>query len=331
MEEFKAIEFQRTRDFSKKLNATFEFLRQNFKPLGKSILFIAGPAVLVGSLLIGSFMGEFLTLSQSMQNFSGNSGALSDYFLSTSFWLQLVLMFIFLFISFIVTIATINNYLIIYDERKTNKIDVQEVWDRVRNTFWTYLGSALLFFLLLLIAYVILLIPIFVLSAISGFLIFFGVVFFIGGLFYLIFSSSLTFFIQLYEKKNFIDAIVRSFRLVNNGKWWSTFGLIIILQLIMGVSSYIFLIPYYIIIFTSSFHSVSTGGPLEFSDSMKIWTMFFFTLYYMAQMLLYALPNIGIAFQYFNLVELKEARGLMSQIENLGQQQTDPNRPEEHF
>jgi hypothetical protein len=48
-------------------------------------------------------------------------------------------------------------------------------------------------------------------------------------------------------------------------------------------------------------------------------------------MLLYALPNIGIAFQYFNLVELKEARGLMNQIENLGQAPTDTHRPEEHF
>lgn len=331
MEEFKAIEFQRARDFSKKLNITFEFLRQNVKPLGKSILFIAGPAVFVGSLLIGSFMGEFITVSQTMQNYSGNPEALGDYFLSTSFWLQLVLMFVFLFISFIATIATINNYLIIYDERKTNKIEVQEVWDRVRTTFWTYLGSTLLFFLLLIVAYVVLLIPVFVLGAISGFLIFFGVIIFVSGLIYLIFSASLTYFIQSYEKKNFIEAVIRSFRLVNNGKWWSTFGLILILQLIMGVSSYVFLIPYYVIIFTSSFHSISTGGPMEFSDSMKLWAMVFFTLYYMAQMLLYALPNIGIAFQYFNLVELKEARGLMSQIENLGQSQPNTSRPEEHF
>ncbi|HRG79766.1 MAG TPA: hypothetical protein PL167_09150, partial [Cyclobacteriaceae bacterium] len=180
-------------------------------------------------------------------------------------------------------------------------------------------------------AYIVLLIPIVVLGSISGFLIFFGVMAFICGIFYLIFSASLTFFIQSYEKKNFFDSVVRSFRLVNNGKWWSTFGLVFILQMIMGVSSYIFLIPYYIIIFTSSMHSVSTGSAMEFSDSMKIWTMVFFTLYYMAQMLLYALPNIGIAFQYFNLVELKEARGLMNQIENLGQANSTENRPEEHY
>lgn len=325
------IQFQRARDFSRKMNATFEFIRQNFKSLGKSILYIAGPSVLVGSLLIGSFMGEFLTLSQSMQNNAGNPEAFSNYFLSVNFWVQLILMFILLFISFIVTIATINNYLIIYDERKTNKIDVQEVWDRVRNTFWTYLGSTLLFFVFLIVAYIVLLIPIVVLGSVSGFLIFFGVVIFICGIFYLIFSASLTFFIQSYEKKNFFDAVVRSFKLVNNGKWWSTFGLVLVLQLIMGVSSYIFLIPYYIIILTSSLHSTSSGTPMEFSDSMKIWTMVLFTLYYMAQMLLYALPNIGIAFQYFNLVELKEARGLMNQIENLGQANSPENRPEEHY
>ncbi len=330
MEEFRAIELQRARDFSKKMNATFEFIRQNFKSLGKSILFIAGPSVLVGSLLIGSFMGEFLTLSQSMQS-AGDPSAVADYFLSVSFWVQILLMFVFLIISFVVTIATINNYLIIYDEKKTNKIEVTEVWERVRNTFWLYLGSSMLFFIALIIAYVILLIPIVVLGAISGFLVFFGVLIFIVGLFYLVISATLTFFIQSYEKKNFFDAVVRSFRLVNNGKWWSTFGLVFILQLIMGVSSYIFLIPYYIIIFTSSMHSVSTGNPMEFSDSMKIWTMVFFTLYYMAQMILYALPNVGIAFQYFNLVELKEARGLMSKIENLGQSTAPENRPEEHY
>lgn len=330
MEEFKAIQFQRTRDFSQKMNATFEFIRQNFKPLGKAIFYIAGPSVLVGSLLIGSFMGELLTLTQSLQYSSGNPDAAGDYFLSVNFWMQFVLMMVLLFISFILTIATINCYLILYDEKKTNQIDVTEVWDRVRTTIWTYLGTSLLFFLILVLAYIILLIPIVVLGAISGFLVFFGVLIFIGGLLYVIFSASLTYFIQSYEKKNFVAAIIRSFQLVNNGKWWSTFGLIIVLQLIMGVSSYIFLIPYYVILFTSSLHSASSGTPFEFSESMKIWTMVFFTLYYMAQMLLYSLPNIGIAFQYFNLVELKEARGLMQDIESLGQSKPD-TRPEEHY
>jgi hypothetical protein len=328
MEEFKAIEFQHTRDFSRKLNATFEFIRQNFKPLGKSILFIAGPSVLVGSVMAGSFMGEFMNLGQTVQN---NPDMLSTYFLSVSFWTQLLLMFVFLTISFVVAIATINCYLIIYDQKKTNQIEVSEVWNQVRITFWPYLGTSILFFFLFIIAYIILLIPIFIVADISGVLVFFGVIFVVVGMIFLMISSSLTYFIQSYEKKSFFDAVNRSIRLVNNGKWWSTFGLIMVLYLIMMTVSYIFILPYYAVLFTNTLHSVSSGTIVEPSSGWKIWTIVFFTLYYMAQMLMYALPNVGIAFQYFNLVELKEAKGLMSQIENLGQSSTNSNRPEEHY
>ena len=328
MEEFKAIEFQHTRDFSRKLNATFEFIRQNFKPLGKSILFIAGPPVLVGSVIGGSFIGEFLNLGQSGQN---TPDAFSNYFLSISFWTQMILMFVFLTVSFVIAIATINCYLIIYDQKKTNQIEVSEVWDGVRNSFWAYLGTSVLFFVLFIIAYVVLLLPIFILAEISGVLVFFGALFVIGAIIFLLISSSLTYFIQLYEKKNFVEAVRRSMRLVNHGKWWSTFGLIMVLYLIMMTVSYIFIIPYYAVLFTNTLHSVSTGTVVEPSASWKIWTIVFFTLYYMAQMIMYALPNVGIAFQYFNLVELKEAKGLMNQIEKLGQSSTTSNRTEEHY
>lgn len=329
MEEFKPIEFQQARDFSRKMNTTFEFIRQNFKSLGKAILYIAGPPVLTASLLIGFFFSEFITLSEGLQS-SGDAEQLGNYFLSVSFWLQVSLLFVLVFISYVISIATINNYIILYHEKKTNKIEVAEVWSRVQNTFWTYLGTTFLFFIALLLAYIALLIPVFILGAISPFLIFFGFMFFAVAFVFLLISSYLTYFVQLYERKNFFDALVRSYKLINNGKWWSTFGLLFILQLIMGISSYIFMIPYYFVMFTYGLHSVSGESPLQIPDSLYIVAFVCFTLYYMAQMLLSALPNVGIAFQYFNLVELKEARGLMSQIETIGQNDSGP-RPEEHF
>jgi hypothetical protein len=328
MEEFRAIEFQHTRDFSRKLNATFEFIRQNFKPLGKSLLYIAGPAVLVGSVMAGSFIGEFLGFTQVAQS---DPDSISQYFLSVSFWLQLILMFVFLTISFVVAISVINCYLVLYDEKKSNKIEVNEVWGRVRSIFWPYLGTSLLLFVLFIVAYLLLLLPVFVLANISPWLVFLGIVLVVGGIIFLMISVALTYFVQLYEKKNFFDAMVRSFRLVNSGKWWSTFGLIAVLYLVMMTISYIFLIPYYAMLFTATLHNVSTGEIAEPSATWKTLIIVLFTLYYMCQMFLYALPNVGIAFQYFNLVELKEARGLMSQIENMGQAVPSANRPEEHY
>ncbi len=331
MEGFRAIEFQQTRDFSRKLNATFEFLRQNFKPLFKSILIIAGPSTLVGSLMVGSLIGDLMNFTQAMQAGGANAENGSDYFLSVSFWLQMILMFVFLTVSFVVGLAAINAYLVLYDKKKSNEIDVNEVWQQVQKMFWPYLGTSVLFFVLFILAYLVLLIPIIVLGDVSPFLIFFGFIFFIGAIFFLLFSSSLTYFIQTYEKKNFIDSLVRSFRLVNNGKWWSTFGLTMLLYLIMSTVSSIFIMPYYVVTMINSLHSINSGTMIEPSSAWKIWTVVFFTLYYMTNMLMAALPNVGIAFQYFNLVELKEAKGLLGQIENLGQAPAESKRPEEHY
>ncbi|MEQ9167382.1 MAG: hypothetical protein RLO12_14090, partial [Fulvivirga sp.] len=89
MKVFTPIEFHKARDFSKKINDTFEFLKQNFAPLIKSVLFIAGPPVLMGSLMMGSFIGDFLNLSQDSYTNPGSSEMAEKYFLSINFWLQI--------------------------------------------------------------------------------------------------------------------------------------------------------------------------------------------------------------------------------------------------
>jgi len=235
-------------------------------------------------------------------------------------------------VSGVVTIATINNYLILYGEKKTNKIEVSEVWDRVRDTFWMYLGTTLLFALLAIGAYIILLIPIFILGDIAGPLVVFGVLFFIIALVYLSISVSLTFFIRGYERKGFFEAISRSYSLIQ-GKWWSTFGLLIILSMVVSTISYIFIIPWYVITVITALHNTGASNFQGPSTSFQLLTMICFTLYYLAQMILYALPNVGLAFQYFNLVELKESTGLLSKIDSLGKPDSgaQSQRPEEHF
>lgn len=330
MENFNVIEFHHTRDFSRKMNVTFEFIRQNFKPLGKSILFIAGPPVLIASMMIGSFIGEFFNLTQLAATNPGDTESFQNYLTSVNFWLQIAMVMIFFIVSGVMTIATINNYLVLYSEKQTNRIEVGEVWERVRSTFWMYFSTMFFFALLAIAAYIIMIIPVILLATISPALIFFGVLLLIGGIFYLIVSVSLTFIVRAYENKGFFEAIGRSFSLVQ-GKWWSTFGLIMVLYLIMMTISYIFLIPWYTVTFISALHNTS-GNPLqEPTTGWEMMTIVLFTLYYLAQMVLATLPNIGIAFQYFNLVELKEAKGLMNKINTLGQAQPPASQPEEQF
>ena len=123
------------------------------------------------------------------------------------------------------------------------KLKCQKCGSAVRATFWMYFSTLFLFMILVIAAYIVLLIPIGILAAISPFLIFFGMLFLICGIVYFFFGAALVFIIRAYEKKGFFEAVFRSFKLVKD-KWWSTFGLIIVLYLIVGVSSYIFLIPW---------------------------------------------------------------------------------------
>lgn len=328
MERFNFIEYHHTRDFSRKINATFEFVRQNIKSLSKSILFIAGPPVLGGSLLMGSFFSDMMMLSQAVGG--GEANAMAEQFTSVSFWLQMLLMFVLLIVSTVATIATINNYILLYEEKQSNQIEVQEVWIRVRQTFWMYFGTMFLFGFLAMVVYVILLIPMVLLASISPFLIFIGVLGLMCVVVYLAVSVSLTFFVRAYERAGFFDALGRSFSLVK-GKWWSTFGLTMVLSMIVSITSYIFLIPWYVIFFINMMHSVETTTPFEMSPTLSVISLIFFTLYYLAHMFLYALPNVGIAFQYFNLVEMKESRGLIKSIETIGQDIPAPEANDEHY
>ncbi|MFM8738710.1 MAG: hypothetical protein ACKOC0_00740, partial [Cytophagales bacterium] len=71
------------------------------------------------------------------------------------------------------------------------------------------------------------------------------------------------------------------------------------------------------------------SGPTE---TMLLVTKIFFGIYYLAQILLSTLTHVGISFQYFNLVEIKEARGLMSDIEKFGQSpDNSANQREEQY
>lgn len=329
MENLVLIDYHQTRDFSRKMSVTFEFLRQNFKALGKSILFIAGPPVLLASLLLGSFFQDIF--ANALNPSAAGSDQMLALFSSSGFWMKIVLMIAFVLVSSVASLSTINNYILLYEEKKTNKIEVSEVWERVRDTFMMYLGTCFLFTILAIAIYIGLFIPIALIGAVSPVLVFFGIMAMFIAVFYLFVSSSLIFIIRSYEKLGFMESLGRSFKLVQ-GKWWSTFGIILVLYLIAGTISYVFLIPFYVVTIISSLHNAGVEGFESTGSGFGIFAMVLLTLYYLAQMLLYSLPAVGIAFQYFNLVERKEARGLMNQLSTFGQAPTTPTASQdEHY
>lgn len=323
MQNFQLIEYHHQRDFSRKMNATFEFIKQNWKSLGKSTLLIAGPPVFIASLMMGSFFGDMFNPGK----LQADPEASLALFTSSTFWIQFCLAMTMFLLSSVMSVATINNYILLYEELKTNQIPTSLVWERVRSTFWLYLGTTIYFFFTFIALGFVVAIPVAILSAVSPVLVVLLIWAMFFALFYVLFSVSLTYIIRAYEGRGFFEAMVRSFNLIK-GKWWSTFGLIMILYFIMVTISYIPIFPVYIVMGISALHDVSEGSTLDSMEGMSTTMMILMALYYMIQLLLSALPNIGVAFQYFNLVERKEARGLMSSIETFGKDAPAPQNDE---
>ncbi|GIV36601.1 MAG: hypothetical protein KatS3mg032_0980 [Cyclobacteriaceae bacterium] len=313
MENFTPIVFQQARDFSQKLNITFEFIRQNFWPLVKSLLFIAGPVILIGSLLTGSLYAGYLNSITAMRT---NPNSFFEFIASVNTWAQGGAAVIFIFISGAAVVSVVYSYMNEYNERRNNQIETDAVWKRVRACFGQMLLSFFLFFLMFIAGYALIVtavIGVMRLSALLGILL--GIAAFIFVI-YSIIPLSMVFAVQAFEKAGFAKAAGRCFVLAK-GKWWSTFGLIFITSMVQSMMASVFFIPWYANFIVTSLHSLE--GPAIQNPSLisQLINNVFIVLYFVASFVLYAIPLIAIAFQYFNLMELKEARGLMSRIESM--------------
>jgi hypothetical protein len=328
---FTPIEFQRARDFSKKLNATFEFIKQNFKSLAKSLLYIAGPPLLVGSVLAGGLYTDYFSFIGTLTKNPDQVGlGFEGIFGSTTIlFVKIGGAIFFMLASGVMIVSVVYNYILEYEASKSNVIDVNTIWDRVRNTLPMYIGTLFLFWLMTIAGYLLILGVIIGSAVVSGFLAFLAGIAVVVGFVYMVVTLSLVFIIRAYEKTGFFEAIQRSFFLIRD-KWWSTFGLLVIIALIQSTIASIFLVPWYINFFVSMMHSLETSPVPQTSVVGDLINNVFMTLYFLVSFLMYALPLIALAFQYFNLIELKEAKGLLSRIESFGQTPEVPKQDEQY-
>jgi hypothetical protein len=326
MENFKAIELHQVRDFSRKMSATFEFLKQNFLPLGKSLVLIAGPAIFLSTFFAGDFYAGMATSGV------GNPAYMTEWVTSSGFWLQMLGIFAFTILAGVFIVSVINNYVKLYDEKKSNQIEVSEVWVRVRQTFFNYLGTTILCFLVLFVAYLAAIFLGILFAAAGQVMTVIAVILFMCGFFYLAFTLALVFPIRSFERINFFSALGRAFYLVN-GKWWSTFGVIFITWLISYVMALVFLLPTYIIQGIREIHTTDfTSFDAPVSSGMRFTYQILYSLSFVVNFLGQSLPLLAAMFQYFNLVERKEARGLMSRIETFGDEPAPASEQhDEHY
>lgn len=316
MSETPHIEYHITRDFSKKINATIEFIKENFKPLITALLYIAGPPLILGSILMAQVLNYFMSFMTTLN--PGMAPGIDPF--NSSEYLGLIPpalgAMLFLLIGGTALISVVYDYMTLYESQGKN-ITVSDVWEKTKKSFWNVLGTMLLYTILLIIIYFIIFIPTFLFALVSPALMVIGILFAYLGAIYVIITFSLLFIIRAYEKISFGAAVARCFQLIK-GKWWSTFGLLFLTGMIQSIISSIFFIPWYAIFIIQMLHETGNptfGEPGILAEAISTICLL---LYLLSSYLLYSIPLIALAFQYFNLVERKESRGLMAKIETFG-------------
>ena len=230
-------------------------------------------------LLAGVFMGIY---QSSMFSFAYDQ----DF---ESIGIPFLLAMVFMIVSYVIITVVTYSHLMLYKQSETGAFELDDVWQMAKKNFFL----------------------IFLTGIGYSFIVGFGFLFLIIPGIYLSIALSLIFIVRLEEELGFFDAVSRCIKIIKDN-WWFTFGLILVVGMIQGFLMYALYIPNYIMMFVTAFAGID-------SETSGVNRMLYILTSIISSLgaLLYIISTIAIAFHYYNLVERKEAPGLLAQIDEI--------------
>lgn len=281
------ITFSKERNFEQLITATFQFIRQEYKPFLKLIIRITSPFLIL--MLIG-----LVGYLNSMTNFS------SDWTdLDTSNPVQLIISFtlIILFggsaylLAHAATLYYIESYI-----ANNGTVDPKEVQRKTFGNFFSFVG----------------------LGIVSIFMIIFGFIFCIIPGIYLAIPLSLVFSILVFENRDVIESVEASLKLIK-GEWWNSFLFLLVIGILLGVAGSVFSIPSALYMLLKMFVSSGSFDPASIDN---LGTDYIYltlnVLSYILQFFINLISIVATACLYFSISEKKTGKGLNQIIDNIG-------------
>lgn len=296
MENHSFIEFKKERDLGAIINDTFAFIRENWKPYFGAVIKIAGPFILAGSILMVVFLGYYMGVAGEIANVS-NNGNPEDVFglmIPMFGWIGL-LAIVFMFVYIVVSLTSlyyVKSYI-------SNNGDVK-IADVSANTFkniWKFLGLAILIVLMIIVGAILCYLP--------------GI--------YLAIVLSLATSIMVFEDKSIGDSISHCFVLIK-GQWWNTFGVLLVVGILVNILGYAFSVPALIYQLVSDGTLMGESDPTAVFDIMKDpINIGLNVIAYIGKFVLSSITLIAAVFIYYDLNEQKNLTGTIEKIDSLGQ------------
>ncbi len=291
-------DFRREREFGQKISAAFDFIRTHWRPLGRVLLYTVVPAALAYGVLSSVLQLTLLNNSLQRLNDASRVGAQFNWNVtgammsSPAYWVSTLLGAAF----FSLFILSIYGYVLCClrgpgGTATATPITVADVWPIIRREFLSTVFSTLGLYLIIILSMFLFIIP--------------GI--------YMAVTLSLFYIVKLVEGTSFSDTVGRCWNLIK-GKWWSTFGLIMVMLLL--VYALLFLVGLVTSVFSGSLVALM---PRMAGQLPAVFTVVVTVLTMALMLFVYPPLLLALAFQYFNLVERREGLGLRSLVSQLGQ------------
>ncbi len=289
------IELRQIRDFGQNISDTFQYLRQEFKPLLKAFLGIAGVFILLGSVTASFYQDEMVNNIQSVlqrmrfrEQYSVNEIFSPMYFLT-------VLLSMVAVIAMKVVAAC---YFKLYEANNNTSPALQDVWKE----FTQYILPITLYTIILMILTVI------------------GMLFCVLPGIYLLIVFTPIEMILVVENVSFSQAFNRSFQLIRNN-FWISLGIYLVSAIIYSIASGIVGLLIGVVAGLVSYFSTN-----DLDSAVNTVT----GILNVISQLFYIIFLVSVGLHYYNLVEQNDGEGLLRKINTIGNSTTQSEAEEQY-
>ncbi|WP_158837879.1 hypothetical protein [Polaribacter sp. L3A8] len=284
------IEFKKKRDLGAIISDTFKFLSTEWKSFFGSILKAAIIPIFVA-------IGAMIYYAISSTTVFGDMANTSDFDNPFNLNFTELIIPVFIFISaYLVAYALVTvsalSYIKSYIANK-GVVNIKGVETLAKDKFGAYIGLFLL----------------------NGIIVFVGALFcFLPGI-YLGVVLSLSICLLIFQEKSAMDAITDSFNFIK-GHWWETFGVLIVIQLIIMVISVVVDLP------ATFYQFIHIGFGVKNEDAVEILNIFKDPIYiillvfsYFIKFILYTVTTVATVFIYYDIKEQRNpSRTMINEI-----------------
>lgn len=282
------LKLMKIRDFGEVLNASFQFLKNEWKPIGKLLLYYFVPFLVIASALQSYAQTKVMGLMTNM-NAQDPESMIESY---TSLFTNPLIIASYFFQILIITMlmGILYSYFDTYLKKGQGNFTMADISPILLKNSIKALGISIVIGIASTIGFIFCFLPgIFVANSLS-----------LAAIAYII------------EKKGFSDAMSRSWSLVKT-QWWITLLIGIIGFIIVMIIGYVLGLPLTILTVTKTILSAQSGAKID----IPTWYFIAQGFISMISTVLYIIPYTFFAFQYFNLIEREERPSLLDKIDRL--------------